>query len=63
MLRPHGYRVRFAGLERLADGRRGFSFDVGWTLPDTASPPVDLLALAGQRYEVERFELTSDPPH
>jgi hypothetical protein len=55
--------VRFAGLERLADGRRGFSFDIGWTLPDIASPPAQLLALAGQCYEVERFELTSDPPH
>jgi putative Mg2+ transporter-C (MgtC) family protein len=61
LVQPLGYRWRFLGMRRdIERGRFIFSFELSWKQPDAAKPSVEILARISPRYDIERFEATSD---
>ena len=51
------FRQEKLGIE---PGKAEFCFEISWRRPEQSTPPLELLTLVGERYQVTSFELTSE---
>ncbi len=54
-----GYRARFQG-QNLSEKEKILEFDIQWKRSDRAEPPLELLNLLEESYEVRSFDLTME---
>jgi len=63
LVAPLGYRARFYRQSLDADAHPvRLYFEITWTRPETAGPPVDLLDLVAATYPIVSFELAAELP-
>jgi putative Mg2+ transporter-C (MgtC) family protein len=53
------YRARFRE-QRRASEKTDYTFELSWTRPELADPPLDLLRLIDEKFPIKSFELTTD---
>jgi putative Mg2+ transporter-C (MgtC) family protein len=60
---PLGYQARFREQkEDEAAGLIRLGYEVRWRRPEISGPPLNLLAIVGERYRIASFELTAESP-
>jgi putative Mg2+ transporter-C (MgtC) family protein len=64
LIEPLGYHAQFRRQSQSSDRQHTMlSFEIRWTRPQSAGPPLDLLRAVEQDYVLASFELTSEARH
>jgi putative Mg2+ transporter-C (MgtC) family protein len=64
LIRPAGYRARLLEQARVSpDNSSRLTFEIQWTRPGEASPPLDMFRLIERAYRIEHFELIEEGSH
>lgn len=55
------YRARFREQRQVSESQKmDYTFELSWTRPELADPPLDLLRLIDEKFPIKSFELTTD---